>query len=228
MPDTYAVEPRSVTGKAVKKLRREGVIPANIYGRGIESTVVQLPFADARSMLNHHGRNVLIEVHVQGEAKARPVVIRDVEREPVSGALQHIDFYQVDLERAIQGEVSVVLIGEAPVVGEHGGVLMHQSERISVEALPSDMPEHIEVSVDGLTDFDQSITVADLVAPSGVTILADPDTVVVAVARPRLVEEEEVAEEAAAEGEEEAAETPQQAQAEEAAEAAAEAAEERG
>ncbi len=205
MPDTYSVEPRTVIGKSVKKLRRGGTIPANIYGRGLESRAVQLPYADARSLLHAHGRNVLINVKVSDEERARPVVVRDVETEPVSGALQHIDFYQVDLARPIQGNVPVVLIGESSAVTVHGGVLVHGNDTVEVEALPTDMPEHIEVAVDGLTELDQQLTVANLTAPSGVTILTDPEVVLAHVARPRLAEGEEVPEGeeavAAAEGE---------------------------
>ena len=192
MPDTYPVEPRTVIGKSVKKLRRVGTIPANIYGRGIESRAVQLPFADARALLNHHGRNVLINVQVSGEDGPRPVVIRDLEREPVSGALQHIDFYQVDLSRPIQGNVPVVFVGEAPAVEDHGGVLVTDSDSVSIEALPSDMPEHLEVSVAGLVELEQAVRVGDLVAPAGVTILTDPEISLAHISRPRVVEEEAV------------------------------------
>jgi large subunit ribosomal protein L25 len=188
MPDTYTVEPRTLIGKAVKKLRRVGTIPANIYGRGLESTAVQLPFATARTLLNEHGRNVLIEVQIEGEARARPVVIRDIEREPVSGALQHIDFYQVDLARMIQADVAVVLVGEPTAVSVLGGVLVHGNETVRVEALPTNMPEHLEVSVVHLAEFDQQVTVVELVVPTGVTVLTDGDVVLAHIARPRVVE----------------------------------------
>ena len=201
MPDTYSVEPRTVIGKNVKKLRRVGTIPANIYGRGLESMAVQLPFADARTLLNNHGRNVLINLQVAGEGRPRPFVVRDIEREPVSGALQHIDFFQVDLLRPIQGNVTVVFTGEAPAVAEHGGILVTDADSVAIEALPGDMPESIEVSVDGLTELEQAIRVADLVAPAGVTILTDPELSLAHISRPRL----EVDEDGVLEGEEEVA-----------------------
>lgn len=194
MPDTYPVESRAVIGKEVKKLRRDGIIPANIYGRGIESKAVQLPFADARALLNHHGRNVLINISVDGEDRPRPVVVRDIEREPVSGALQHIDFFQVDLTRAIQGNVTIVFIGEAPAVEERGGILVTDTDSVLIEALPSDMPESIELSVESLTELDQALRVSDLVAPPGVTILSDPEISLTHITRPRLEESEELPE----------------------------------
>lgn len=195
MPDTYAVEPRTVIGKAVRALRRGGTIPANIYGRGLESVAVQLPWPEARDMLNAHGRNTLIEVKLASESDARPVVVRDIGRDPVSGEVEHIDFFQVDLTRTIQANVPIHLIDEAPAVGVFGGVLVQSLESIAVEALPNAMPEAIEISVAVLTELEQSLTVADLTAPAGVTILTGEDVGVAQIARPRVeVEEEEVLE----------------------------------
>jgi large subunit ribosomal protein L25 len=191
MPERYPVDERAVTGKAVARLRRDGTIPANIYGRGIESKAVQLPFTQVRTMLRTHGRNMLIELDVAGEGEARPVVIRDIAREPVSGAVQHLDFYQVDLTRAIQADVPIVLTGVAPAVAAEGGILVHGNETVSIEALPTNLPESIEVSVEGLDELDAQLTVADLVAPEGVTILTDSDIVLARVVRPRLAAEDE-------------------------------------
>ena len=195
MPDTYAVEPRTVIGKKVAILRREGTIPANIYGRGLESVAVQMPWVEARDMLNAHGRNTLIEIKLAAESDARPVVVRDIGRDPVSGAVEHIDFFQVDLTRTIQANVPVHLIDEAPAVHTFGGILVQSLESIAVEALPTEMPEAIEVSVATLEELDQSLTIADLTAPAGVTILTADDVGVAQIARPRIeVEEEEVLE----------------------------------
>jgi large subunit ribosomal protein L25 len=192
MPDTYAVEPRGVMGKAVRRLRREGTIPGNIYGRGLDSVAVQMPWTDAREMLNAHGRNTLIEVKVDGESQARPVVVRDIVRHPVDGAVQHIDFFQVDLSRAIQADVPIHFLDEAPAVHTYGGVFVQALDVVHVEALPNEMPEAIEVSVASLTELDQSLSVADIVVPTGVTILTDPEQAIAQIARPRLeVEEEE-------------------------------------
>lgn len=190
MTDTYQVQPRTVQGKSVRKLRREGVLPASIYGRGIESVAVQLPYIAARDMMNAHGFNMLVNVQIEGEAKARPVVVRKVDQDPVTRQLRHVDFYQVDLTRKISGAVPLTFIGEAPITHQ-GGVVMHQADAIEVEALPADLPESIEVTLDGLTDFDSRITIADIRPPQGVTILADPELLLVGVTRPRVASEEE-------------------------------------
>lgn len=191
MPDTYVVEPRAVTGKGVKQLRRDGTIPANIYGRGLESVAVQLPWSRAREMLNAHGRNTLIEVQL-GDGDARPVVVRDIARHPVTGSVQHIDFFQVDLTRTIQADVPIHFVGEAPAVHTYGGVFVQALDVVHVEALPNEMPEAIEVSIDSLEELDQSLSVADIVLPAGVTILTAGEQAIAQIARPRLeVEEEE-------------------------------------
>jgi large subunit ribosomal protein L25 len=190
MPDTYAVEQRSVTGKAVKRLRRAGTIPGNIYGRGLDSVAVQLPWSRAREMLNAHGRNTLIEVALDGGA-ALPVVVRDIGRDPVSGEVLHIDFFQVDLTRTIQASVPIHFVGDAPAVPTYGGVFVQALDQVLLEALPNAMPEAIDVSVESLTELDQSLSVADIVAPSGVTILSAPEQAIAQIARPRLEVEEE-------------------------------------
>jgi large subunit ribosomal protein L25 len=192
MPNIYAVEPRTVLGKKVAVLRREGTIPANIYGRGLESVAVQLPWPQAREMLNAHGRNTLIDVKLASESTARPVVVRDIGRDPVSGTVEHIDFFQVDLTRTIQANVPIHLVDEAPAVHTYGGVLVQSLESILVEALPNAMPEDIEVSVAVFTELEQSLSVSDIVVPAGVTILTAGDVGIAQVARPRVEAEEEV------------------------------------
>ncbi|MSQ41888.1 MAG: 50S ribosomal protein L25 [Dehalococcoidia bacterium] len=186
--DTYTVALRTVLGKRVKRLRGDGVLPGNIYGRGIDSVAVQMAAREARQMLVSHGTNTLIQVQVTGERAPRPVMVRDVRRNPYSGLIQHLDFYQVDLTRAIEVEVPVVVTGAAPAVALKGGVLIHGVNIVHVRALPADVPEHIEISVDGLLEIDQQVTVADLQPPAGVTVLSEPGIMLARVTRPRLAE----------------------------------------
>jgi large subunit ribosomal protein L25 len=208
-PDTYSVSPRSVTGKRVAGLRRAGLLPANIYGRGIESVAVEMPSRAARDMLIAHGTDTLIQLNVEGESATRPVVVRTYQRHPVTREVLHLDFYQVDLKRAIQAAVPIHITGEAPAVHTYQGILLAGADSIQIEALPTDLPDFLEVSIEGLAELDTQVTVADLVAPAGVRILTDPDTVLARVTRPRvateaeaLAEGEQAPEEAAAEGEE--------------------------
>lgn len=181
MTDTYQVQRRSVVGKRVATLRREGVLPANIYGRAQESVAVQLPYVEARDLLNAHGLNTLINVQVEGEAQTRPVVVRNVELEPVNRKILHLDLYQVDLSRIIKATIPVTITGEAPAVHKFGGVLIHALDHIEVEGLPHSIPEHLEVSVVGLIEIGDHIQVKDLRVPPGLKLHASPDQGVVAV-----------------------------------------------
>jgi large subunit ribosomal protein L25 len=199
MPDTYVAETRTLFGKAVSRLRREGVLPANIYGRGLDSTAVQIASRDVRTLLHDHGVNTLINLQVSGEAQPRSVVVRKVQRHPVSHAIEHVDFYQVDLARPIQGSVPIVLVGEAPAVHTYKALLLQGADSVVVEALPAQMPSHVEVSVDGLTEIDSLTTVADLELPEGVAVLTAPEVVLAQISRPRGA----VTEEGLVEGEQE-------------------------
>lgn len=185
MADTIDVSPRDTLGKAVKRLRRAGTLPANIYGRGVTSTPVQLGTREALAMLRTHGLNNLINLRVSGEPQPRSVVVRSIKRHPASRELEHIDFFQVDLARTIQADVPVVIVGDAPAVRDHNGIVLHGAEILHMEALPQDIPAHIEVSVDGLTELDQAITAGDVALPRGLTLLTAPDVMIVRIAHPR-------------------------------------------
>lgn len=184
--DTYAVAPRELIGKRVALLRREGILPANIYGRGQESVAVQLPYRSAREMLIAHGTDNLVQVQVEGEAAPRPVVVRKFQRHPVTREVLHLDFYQVDLNRPIQGSVPLRLIGEAPAVQVFQALLLTGADSIHVEALPADVPEHIDVSLDVLTRLESIITVGDIPLPPGLRLMTDPGTLVARIGRARV------------------------------------------
>jgi large subunit ribosomal protein L25 len=204
------VEPREVLGKKVKKLRRSGILPANIYGH-TGSVAVQVESVTLQRTLKEMTVNEVIDIKVQGERSARPAIIQHVQRNPVTSQMLHADFYQVSLREKMRADVPVVLVGESEAVKTFNGVLLHPTNALHVEALPLDLPERIEVDVSVLTELDTSIHVRDLTIPDKVTVLTDGDVVVALVAAPRLAaEEEEVAAEveeaeAAAEAEEEAA-----------------------
>lgn len=208
MPDTYQVQPRTTLGKAVKKLRREGVLPASIYGRGLESVPVQLPYVVARDLMNKHGYNLLVNVSVEGEDKPRPVVVKQVAQDPVSRALWHIDFLQVDLTRKLSGPVPVVFVGEAPAVKDHNGVLVIHADTVEVEALPADMPESLEISLESMEELDSYLYAGQIQTPAGVEVISDAEFLLAAITRPRVLSDsgEELAEGEQPEGAAEAGE----------------------
>lgn len=189
--DTYAVAPRAVVGKRVAALRRDGLLPANIFGRHLESVAVQLPARTARDLLIAHGTDTLVQLQVEGEGSPRPVVVRSFQRHPVNRQVLHLDFYQVDLTRPIQGAVPLRLTGEAPAVHVYQGILLTGADSIQVEALPADIPESIEVSLESLRRPDSVITVASLTVPASVRVLTDPETMIARIGRTRLRAEAE-------------------------------------
>ncbi len=191
-----AVTVRGVLGKKVKRLRRQGITPANIYGHGMPSLAVQVPSHELAHTIRVAGRNTMLEVLVEGEKKARPVFVHHVQRNALNDDLLHVDFYQVSLKEKIRLEVPIVVVGEAPAVDVYHGMLLQNTNAITVEGLPGEMPPYIEVDVSGLTEIDDAIHVKDLPVSASLTLLVDPELVVVKVAPPRL-EVEEVVEEAA-------------------------------
>ncbi len=203
-----AVKPREILGKKVKVLRREEIIPANIYGHGIDSLAVQVPTRDLAQTIRVAGRNTLLQLQVEGESKPRPVFVHHVQRDCINDDLLHVDFFQVSLKEKIRLDIPLVMVGEAPAVSMYHGVLLQNLNVIAVECLPTDVPSQIEVDVSGLEEIDSAIHVQDLDIGPDVTLLVDLKMVVAKIAPPRVEEvEEEVVEEvegeeAAEEGEE--------------------------
>ena len=189
MPDRYSVTARSVLGKRAKQLRRDGIMPGNIYGRGLESVAVQLPYRGAATIMSEHGLNSLIEVEVEGEETGRPVVVRSVQRHPVTREIQHVDFYQVDLTRQMQAMVPITVTGVAPAVHTYQGVVITGADRVSVQALPADIPGHLEINIDGLEELDDQLTVGDLDLPASILVMTELDIMIVRVQRPRKIED---------------------------------------
>ena len=201
------VTPRDVLGKKVRRLRREGLIPANVYGRGLESVAIQVTRNDLVHVLRTAGRNEIIYLRLDGD-EPRPTFLRQVQRNPITDAILHVDFYQISLKEKVQMEVPLSLVGTAPAEQTYGGTVLLSLDRITVEGLPTEIPSVIEVDVSGLEEIDATVSVAELNVPGQVTVLTDIEQVVAKVAPPHVekVEEEVVKEavegEAAEEGEE--------------------------
>ncbi|MCY3558931.1 MAG: 50S ribosomal protein L25 [Chloroflexi bacterium] len=195
------VETRSVLGKRVKQLRREGLVPGNVYGRGRESTSIQTSDTEVRRVFSAVDRNAVVPISIDGASDTIPVVLREVQRHPVSRRILHLDFYEVDLERRIHSEARLSLVGSSEAEAQ-GGTVVQSLEHLMLEALPTEMPSVIEVNVSGLDDFGQSVLVRDLTLPEGVVALTDEAVAVATVLAPRVAEEDEVEEEELVEGEE--------------------------
>jgi len=212
-----SVVPRAVLGKRVRALPRGGLTPANVYGHGVESRALQVDTGTLVCTLRSLERNAILSLHIGGEKAPRPVVVRDIQRNPVSDRILHVDFYQVSLTEKMRADVPLLLTGKAPAVDDFGGILLQSLESITVEALPTDMPSHVEVDISLLSGIDSSLHVKDLVLDPKLHLLTDPEVVIAKVAAPRLAAEiaaEEEAAAAAAEEREEAAVVEEEAKAE--------------
>ena len=185
------LSPRMVTGKKVRFLRREGMVPVHFYGRGVDSLALQVEAATLRRVITAAGRNVPVKVNIDGRDGEEICFIRDAQRHPVSEDLLHVDFYRVDVDRVVRAEVPVILDGDAPAVPNLGGVLLQPFNSLEVEALPLDMPAALHVDVNGLEDFEAAVRIGDIPIAREVTILRDDQEVVARVAPPRIEEEEE-------------------------------------
>jgi large subunit ribosomal protein L25 len=195
---TLAAEPREITGKAVKKLRAAGLLPAVVYGHGVDSTNVTIDAHEFDLLRRRVGPNALIDLSVDGK-KADPVLINGVQIHPVSRRPLHADLFLVRMTEELTVDVRLVPTGEATAVTQLNGTLLHPTESVRVKALPDHLPQSIEYSIETLVDFDAAIHVRDLSIPDDVTLLTDPDEVIAKVQQPRIeVEEEPVV----AEGEE--------------------------
>jgi large subunit ribosomal protein L25 len=188
---------RTVQGKQVKQLRAESWIPAVLYGPDTPSKHLQIQQRLLQKALRQAGSTALIDLFVDGEDKPYVVLARDIQHQALTGRLQHVDFYQVRLTEKVKTAPRLEFVGECPLVDTGKAVLIHAMNTVNVECLPTDLISVIEVDVSRLQDMEDSIVVADLVVPSGVTILDAPDEVVVSLVPTRtamkLEEEEAVA-----------------------------------
>jgi len=183
-----AIRPRTLTGKRVSRLRREGVLPGVVFGLHKDSTPVQTDMKEFERGYRRWGNTTLISLEglTGGE---QPALIHDVTRSTLSGQLLHVDFLRVSLTEKVRADVPVHFVGESPAV-KGGGVLVHAKSEISVEAFPQDIPHAIEVDLSPLLEIDDSIYVRDLkVDTTKVEVLDDGDELVVRVVPVRIEEE---------------------------------------
>jgi large subunit ribosomal protein L25 len=182
------IKQREGTGKQVaKRLRREGVVPAVLYGGAKPEPVIVDPKAVLRIIHGHEGSTQLLSLTFEGGAGSRMAIIRDLQFDPVSERLLHVDLQEVTADRAITVRVAVHPVGEAAGVKEQKGILNVVLHELDVSCLPTRIPERIDADVTALMIGDV-LTIADLRAPEGVRILNDPGQAVVTVAAPMAEE----------------------------------------
>jgi large subunit ribosomal protein L25 len=186
-----AVAARTASGKATKRLRAAGIVPGVVFGKKAGSIPVQLEAKAFEALYREAGRTSVIKVTVDG-GSTTSVVIKSVQRNPLTGRAVHVDFFAPDLTHEMQADVPIAFVGEAPAIEEFSGTLFTSLDRLKVKALPADMPHEITVDLSSLVDLDATIFVRDLaVQAETITVLNDPDEMVAKVMPPRVEEEPE-------------------------------------
>ena len=185
---------REVSGKgAAGRLRREGIVPAVVYGEGKEACPLELNAHDFELLLRHHaGESLVLDLSIDGKA-TKKVLLRDVQHHPLTDGVLHADFVEISMTKKMRVSIPLNFAGEPVGVTQDGGVLDLLLREVEIECLPADIVEEITVDVSGLNIGD-SLQVADIQASLGFEIVTDPDIAVASVAAPRI-EEEEVEEE---------------------------------
>ena len=186
---------RQVLGKKVKRLRADGLIPAVLYGGKVSTTHIQVDERDLSKALQEAGATTLISLYIDDDPEAHVVLAREIQRDILTSRLQHVDFYQVQLDRMVKTSPALEIVGESPLVSSGAAVLVQILTHIEVECLPTDLIDSIRVDITPLETLNDSITIEDLDVPPSVTILADPGDIVVSVVPPRAALEAEVEEE---------------------------------
>jgi len=190
-------EIRENIGKKIKSLRKQGIIPAVVYGSGHKPISVQVDYKEFEKIFKQAGESTLIKLKTQmsnDKSEIKNVLIHEIAKDPISDKFNHIDFYQVRMDKTIKAEVPLVFAGEAPAVKLLEGVLVKAITEVEIEALPKDLPHEIKIDISVLDSFDKHIRVKDLILPQGVKLHLDAEEVIASVIPPRKEEEIKVAE----------------------------------
>ncbi len=185
-------QPRSITGKQVSQLRRQELVPAVIYGPRLAQAInIQAPRKALQESLRQAGGTHLIEINVGGEKHS--ALVRDVQRDVLKGHLLHVDFYAVALDTKLRVEVPLAVVGESPVVRSGEALLVSLATSVEVECLPQHIPTELTVDASRIVAVGDELTVGDLAVPPNVTVMADPEEVLIRAvyaAAPETTEEE--------------------------------------
>ena len=187
---------REILGKKVRFLRRKGIIPAHLFGHGIESIALQCNAAELEGVLAQAGQSRLLSLKVSKVNEPKNVIVREIQKDPQTGRLLHVDFYQVSMAEEIKLEVPIVLVGKAPALEVKENMLLQELESLTIECLPDRIPARIDLNLSSLTEVEQAIHVKDITLGEEIRVLNDPAQLVVKISlRPVEKVEEAVVEE---------------------------------
>jgi len=185
---TLTAKIRTVLGKKTKNIKIQGKIPAVVYGPGATNLSLEVDEKEFKKVFSEAGESSLIELQIDKEK--RPVLINEMQIDHVSDKIIHIDFFQASLKEEVEVNIPLVFEGVAPAEKDFGGTLNKNILEVEVKALPQNLPQEIVVNVESLKTFQDHILIKDLILPANVTILKNPEEIVVSVLAPRKVEEE--------------------------------------
>lgn len=174
-------QPRTVVGKRVKNLRREGLVPITVYGPKIDPVSLQVPYRELEVTLRDAGGTNLIDVNVDGDKHT--AIARDVQRDVVKGSILHVDFYAVDATTTIRADIPIYLVGTSPAVEAREGILLTGANNVTVETLPAKLTNQIEVDLSKLKAIGDSITIGDLDLGEGVVIINEPEEMIARISQ---------------------------------------------
>jgi len=180
--------PAGRQAKSLKELRNQGQIPAVVYGPGAKNISLQVDEKEFKKVFQKAGESSLIELEVDKEKK--PVLVHEIQKDPVSDKVIHIDFFQASLKEEVEVKVPLVFKGSSSAEKDLGGTLNKNMLEVEVKALPQNLPHEIIVNVDSLKTFQDHVLIKDLILPKDVKVLKKPNEIVVSVLAPRKVEEE--------------------------------------
>jgi len=201
---TIQATKRDISGKKVRFLRRQDITPTHLFGHGLESLSLQCNTAELQHIIARAGTTRLISLKIGADKQPRSVFIREIQKDAVKGKLLHVDFYQIRKSEKMKSDIPIVLVGESPAMGLKGRMLTHTLTSLSIECLPDKLPPQIEVDLSPLEEIEQAIFVRDIPLSPDITVITDPDQMVVKVSEARVLEEEVAEVEAIAEEEVEA------------------------
>lgn len=183
---------RTVLGRQVKQLRREGWVPGVMYGHDFDSVSLQFEEHSLGRLLSHVSGSQLVSIKVAGQKDPEMALVRDIQRDVIKGTILHVDLYRVQMTERLTAEIPLMIVGESPVIRQHEGILLQGISAIEVECLPGDLVDEIAVDLSDLEEIGEGVYVRDLAIPSGIEVLTDTDEMIVRIVP---LEEEEVIEE---------------------------------
>jgi len=179
---------RVITGRKVKKYRKDGLVPAVLYGHKIKSQNLWIDFLTFEKVYKLAGENTIIELDTEDGKKVN-TLIQEVQIDPIKGNFSHIDFFQIKMDEKIETEIPLTFIGESPAVKEMAGILIKNMDEITVSCLPGDLPKEFIVDISKLKTFEDHLKISDLDISEKVKVLVELGTIVASVVPPRSEEE---------------------------------------